>query len=269
MMPTTFGNDAAIWQNEIKKAFAPFAEMQKQLADSFEPIRKVLEEQQAIWAAQQETWAKYSQEIAEGIKRFETALEKAEAIGRYGWMIPLDATPRETVHIIDSITDEASADAAYLAYFTSFDGYHLNVLIEKTVVNPMLQHWKPWLEEAAFCLREKKYRVCISSLLPILDGLCARQFALPQFQSKSRRQRFLDDRRQQVANSSSIVRFEWLAFIGFVETVFSDLDFSNPTPQPAVLNRHLILHGRDIPQAKLEDCLRLLLALDTISALEP
>jgi hypothetical protein len=195
-------------------------------------------------------------------------LEKAESIGRLGWFIPGHATPGQIVSIFDSITDEASADAAYLSYFTSFDGYSLNALVNKTLKDPQLAPWKPLLKEAVFCLRKKKYRVCIASTLPVLDGLCARLFSLPYFYSKDTRRAFLDDRRQWVASNGFIMRYQWMAFIGFIETLFSYSDFSNPpTTPPSVLNRHLLLHGRNIPQAKLEDCLRLLLALDAISGL--
>lgn len=163
--------------NEITRSLAAFSEIQRQIAESFEPMWKAMEEQRARWAAPQETWVRHSEQIAEGMKCFKTALEKAEAIGRYGWMIPLSATPGEIVDIIDSITDEASADAAYLLYFTSFDGYQLNALIDKTLANPKLSPWKPLLKEAVFCLRKKQYRVCIASLLAILDGLCARSLS--------------------------------------------------------------------------------------------
>jgi hypothetical protein len=254
--------------SEIARSLAAFSEVQKQIAESMEPLRKVWEEQQTRWAALQEIWAKQSEEIAEGMKWFKTALEKAESVGRYGWFIPDDATPGQIVDIIDSITDETSANTAYLSYFTSFDGYHLNTLVKKTLKDPHLAPWNPLLKEALFCLRKKKYRVCIASLLPILDGLCASQFSLPYFYSKNTRRAFLDDRRQWVANNEVIMRYQWMAFIGFFETLFSHYDFANPpTTPPLVLNRHLLLHGRDIPQAKLEDCLRLLLALDAISNL--
>lgn len=287
LLKREFATDLAEYQKTMEEVLKPFHEIaaplqrvlddqqarweqiQKQLSDSFAPMQRVFEEQQAQWSKQQDEWAKYSQQIAEGIKRFETALEKSGALGRYGWMLPMNATPREIVEIIDATNDEATADAAFIDYFTAYDGHPINDLIAKTLANPALQNWKPLLDEALSCLQEKKYRVCTSALLPVLDGFCAVRFAIPQFQSKRHRQRFLDQRRQAVANSTTILRFEWLAFIGFVESIFHDYDFSNPTPPPLRLNRHLILHGRDIPQARLEDCLRLLLALDGISELAP
>lgn len=264
--PTSLDNILLGLQSEIAKAFASSARQVADAVESFQtamdPVRRALEEQQALWATQ-------SQEVAEGLKRFRTALEKSESLGRYGWMIPLDASLGEIVRIVDSTTDEATADAAFVVYFTSDDEHQMNALVDKTLANPALQYWRPVLEESLFCLRAKKYRVCISSLLPVLDGVCAHRFAIPQFQSKRRRQRFLDERRQLLADSGSTMCFEWLSFIGFVETIFHDYDFSNPMPPPLGLNRHLILHGRDIPQARLEDCLRLLLALDGISVLTP
>jgi hypothetical protein len=138
----------------------------------------------------------------------------------------------------------------------------LNALTDRTLANPDLQYWKPVLKEAVFCLRKKKYRACTSALLPVLEGLCARRFAI----SGSIRRQVLN-MRQQATQSNSIERFAWLTFIGFTETVFHSSSFSGSPPLS--LNRHWVLHGRDIPKAKLEDCLRLLLALDTISHLTP
>lgn len=212
-------------------------------------------------------WETFSRQIAEGMRVFRTALEKSESVGRFGWTIPYDASPREIVNIIESITDEASADFAFLEYFTADGGYALDALIEKTLANPDLGYWKDVLEEAAFCLRNKKYRVSVLALLPIFEGLCARRFAVLEFQKGEARRQVRESRRQQAIQSNSIERYAWLTFVGFAHTIFHSSDFFGLPP--LALNRHWVLHGRDIPQAKLEDCLRLLLALDTISQLTP
>jgi hypothetical protein len=97
----------------------------------------------------------------------------------------------------------------------------------------------------------------------------AQRFSIPQFQRKKERQKFLSDRRQHAIKDNGIDGFMWLSFIGFADTVFQAVDFdTTPINIPPVLNRHILLHGRDIPQAKLEDCLRLLQALDNITSLD-
>ena len=245
--------------NKAASALAALSGVGKQIP---EPLRKLLEEQRAA----QEIWAKQSEQVAEGVKPFTEALDKAESIGKYGWFIPEHATPGQITSMFESITDEASADAAYLSYFTSFDNYHLNVLIKEILANKKILPWKPLLKEAVFCLRKKKYRVCIASLLPIVDGLCASQFSTSIYK-KGTRNAFVEDRRQWIADNGFIMRYQWMAFIGFIDILFCSYEFDNlPTTMP-VLSRHILLHGRNIPQAKLEDCIRLLLALDAISNL--
>ena len=128
--------------------------------------------------------------------------------------------------MFDVITDETSADAAFIWYFSYNSEERLKHLIQKTISNSMLQHWRPLLEEAIFCLQEKKYRACISSLLPIIDGLCAQRFSIPQFQRKTPRQTFLSDRRQHAITDNDIDGFMWLSFIGFAETIFQDVPFA-------------------------------------------
>jgi hypothetical protein len=208
-----------------------------------------------------------SEQIAEGMTRFKGALQKAECVGKYGWTIPLYATPGEIVSIIDVISDEATADAAFVWYFTCGDEAQLKVLIQRILKNPELQYWRPALEEAVTCLREKKYRACIALLLPLVDGLCARRFNLPEFEKGRRRRAFLEAKRQYALTQYFIEGAMWLSFIGFADVVFCDVDFQKRASWPSVLNRHIILHGRDIPQARLEDCLRLLQAIDTITEL--
>ena len=79
-------------------------------------------------------------------------------------------------------------------------------------------------------------------------------FAVPRFEKPKNRKEFFEQRVQSLGDDSA-VKAVWLSFIGFTETLFAYHDFSRLTSHPAVLNRHLLLHGRDIPQARIENCL--------------
>lgn len=218
-------------------------------------------------AEQTPVWAELSAAIAENLRAFDRALEKSEGLGRLGWTVPMDITLLEISGLLDTITDEASADAAFLEFYTADDQTRLKSLLSGTLENPGLKHWKPLIEEALWCLQKKQYRVCITALLPILDGLCASRFTLANFHMKRKRKEYFDQRRRVALEDPSVTKWMWLSFIGFCETLLRDVDFANPSYPPVILNRHLLLHGRDIPRARLEDCIRLLLALDMITNL--
>jgi hypothetical protein len=57
-------------------------------------------------------------------------------------------------------------------------------------------------------------------------------------------------------------RFIWRSIETFFDQLFSYRAFEDPRPDH--LNRHWILHGRDIPDWGRADCLRLLQGLETI-----
>ena len=230
-------------------------------------LSKGVESLTAFFAQQAADWAALSAAVSENLKSMNTALEKSEWLGRLGWTLPMNATSAELSDLLEEITDEASADVAFVEHFTANGQERLNQLVAGTLENPSLRYWKPTLEEALWCLSHRKYRVCTTALLPILDGLCSSQFGVPQFHAKRNRKRYLDERRRHAMANKSVTKWIWLSFIGFCETLLQEVDFSGPNDPPRVLNRHAILHGRDVPAARLEDCIRLLLALDMITAL--
>jgi hypothetical protein len=235
-----------IVQESVLLPFQAFSDAQRSLVESMEAS---------------------SRAAAEGFRQFREAFKKAEAIGRYGWTISMEATLPDIFSLVDMITDEASADAAFVWYFSQDDEVNLKTLIHGAVSNPLLDPWKPAIEEAIECLQDKKYRACIALLLPIVDGFYAQRFSCHKFHIGKQREKFFETRLQAMADDS-IEKLMWRSFIAFAETFFHFVDFGSPGSAPPVLNRHLLLHGRGIPQDKLEDCLRLLQVLETITDLE-
>jgi hypothetical protein len=88
------------------------------------------------------------------------------------------ATSHELLPIIKLSTDEASADAAIVEFYTGNGGAarrHLRELQEDLLSQKDLKDWRPLLEEAIFCLENGKYRSCVASLLPLVEGVLAKQ----------------------------------------------------------------------------------------------
>jgi hypothetical protein len=223
----------------------------------------ILKEQQAPWLKLSKELHELRARIIQSGSQFESKLqEKAEALGRYGWTIPMEAGVPEVYDILNAIHDEASSDQVFAAYFTED---RVSALIEHTLANSNLEKWKPLVTEALDCLKEKRYRICTAGLLPIIEGLCAQTFNLTHFEGAKEREKFFIAKREQLVESGPLGGALWANIIAFLETIFQYAPFENPDNYPKILNRHVLLHGRSIPQANREDCLRLLLALDTIS----
>ncbi len=133
-------------QKALRSLRAPTRGIELFLADlnkALAPVQKMVAEQQAIWARQQAEWTEQSGKIAKGIARFETALEKAESLGKYGWTIPMDADLAEVIFI--SMTPLPTRHPQMrLSPLASREG-RLDRLIETTLANPDLQTWKPLL----------------------------------------------------------------------------------------------------------------------------
>jgi hypothetical protein len=233
------------------------------LGNTLASFTHVLKEQQAACLKLSQELDELRARIIQSGSQLESKLqEKAEALGRYGWTIPMEASVSDVYNILNAIHDEASADQVFAAYFTED---RVSALIEHTLANSNLEKWKPLVTEALDCLKEKRYRICTAGLLPIIEGLCAQTFKSPQFGKRKVRKNFFKTKRNQFKESEPLGGALWANIIAFLETVFKDTNFKKPDKYPKILNRHVLLHGRSIPQANREDCLRILLALDTIT----
>jgi hypothetical protein len=179
-------------------------------------------------------------------------------LGRYGWTFPMVLTSDDLLLIVKRSTDEMSADAAFVEFYTANGGVALQELKELVLSQDELKNWRPLLEEAIFCLENGKYRSCVASLLPIIEGVLSKQVGW----RKDRKAFFAA--KLEAVSSELIEHSVWLSLQNFYNELFASSDFDDQANRPTRLNRHWILHGRDIPSGELSDCLRLLQAISCI-----
>jgi hypothetical protein len=193
---------------------------------------------------------------------FRLVAERTARLGGYGWTLPMLATSHEPLLIIKLSTDEASADAAFVEFYTGNDAGRRNLqeLQQDLLSHNDIKECRPLLEEAIFCLENGKYRSCVASLLPLVEGVLAKN---PDWNDKTKRNGLFAAKLQS-APPGSIEHTEWLSVQKFCDGLFACSDFGDAANRPTRLNRHWILHGRNIPSGELSDCLRLLQALGTI-----
>lgn len=212
-------------------------------------------------------FAEIGAQFQQSLSIYDAALErKAELLGKLGWTVPMQATPREFVLLVDKVSDVQTADAAFLEYYKEDCGRSAE--LEGAVLNnAQLQRWNPVIEEALVNLKDARYRSCVALLLPLVEGVFAFKFSAPEFSRQTGRQRFFANKLLNT-KPDRMDHWLWQSLKGFTEVLFQRVDFSDPSRAPNILNRHWLLHGRGIVQANLTDCLRILQALDTIVSLD-
>jgi hypothetical protein len=125
-----------------------------------------------------------------------------------------------------------------------------------------LSKWRGLLEEVFECLEGKRYRVCVPSLLTILEG-----FTMESLQRKQRINRKSRKVRTAVENASwhqqsDFIGVMWMSVVTFFEHLFADSDFDSEAP--TFINRHWVLHGRSATDWTAADALKLVNALATL-----
>ena len=206
--------------------------------------------------------------IAETIDKTFFALEKVELVGSYGWMIPMHSGLGEIASLYELISDQNTADTAFEKYFNDFDSQNLDILTKSLLQKDELELWKPLLIEVVDSLHAERYRIVVSALLPVIEGVCAVNFGKLKFYKGKEREEFLKEIRLWAKRNESFTAYMWLSAIGLLNMVYKTADLEGTSETDGDdLNRHRILHGRRIPKANRLDAIKLLLALDTISAL--
>jgi len=185
---------------------------------------------------------------------------EARALGARGWTLPMWAHTGFVAEIASSVK-AGETDAYFMDLYSADGGSRETELLESLATRPELAHWEPLLNECIIAYKQRLYRVTLPSLLLVLDGLIA---------AAGNR---LNERSNAKTVASSLLQasmrpyVDWLAWLtieAFVSRVFQSREFGGQRPES--INRHWIMHGRDIPDWGQTDCLRLFQAIDTIGS---
>lgn len=183
-------------------------------------------------------------------------VEGADRLGRCGWTLPVHMSPGEMLHVLQEKNEDTIDD-----YFIAFYHEHNEIPFLKQGLSKShhLQPWRPLLEQCFENYERDNYIICIPALLTILEGAAN----LPI--KSSERAKFLKDR-IAYAPADSLNQVMWMTINGLVERLYKTSDFAGAPP--AILNRHWVLHGRDLPKDwRKADALRLFHALSTLCSI--
>lgn len=206
--------------------------------------------------------------ITESFDRLFVALERVELVGSYGWMVPMQSGLGVISSLYESICDEATADIAFERYFTDGNACNLHTLTEALLQKDELAQWRPLLIEVVDSFYAGRYRIVVSALLPVMEGVCVVTFSKLEFHKRKKRESLIGEMRDWAKLNEGLTAFMWLSAIGIWNVLYKPTDFEQLSDSDEYkLNRHVILHGRSIPCANRLDAIKLMLAIDTISEL--
>ena len=159
---------------------------------------------------------------------------------------------------------EEEIDEYFLKNYLGEEGEkgEIEHIAKSLLAGAAMEKWKNLLEEVFACIEVRKYRVCIPSLLSILEGFTME--SLHKEKNVSRNSTRVRDAVEGTEwhEQDDFIGVMWLSVVTFFQQLFAKLNFDSDAP--ASINRHWVLHGRSVTDWTAADAFRLLNALDTL-----
>ena len=201
-------------------------------------------------------------ELQEAVRLgMERARRASSTLAEQGWSLPMLLSPAGTYRVLKA-GSPAEIDAQFVRLYDADEGWLFDRLADDLLNRDGLSSWRILLEQTISAYRRREFAITVPALLTICEGVLMRSEgnstglrAVVRERAKAEQHRFPE----------SVHAILWHNVHGFVDELFKRSDFSGP--RPSRLNRHSILHGRDVPTWTQADCLRLFQAVHTLSSL--
>jgi hypothetical protein len=230
----------AIWESQLRRMVEASG-----LAVFLNSERFIAETQAAA-----QRFAEFERDCANG----------AERLARTGWTLPISLTIPDMIELL-RVPDE-EIDDAFIAAYDAEDGF--SWLKNGILTAARLKDWQPLLPQCLENFENGNYAICIPALLSVLEGAIARPDGV-LFVSPADRVAYFRAK-IAAADTDSLDRATWNSMNIFFASLYEKSDFR--TAPPPKINRHWILHGRDLPSSwDRADALRLFHALTTLCTL--
>ncbi len=184
-----------------------------------------------------------------------------EAIAQSGWTIPLSIDIKQ----FEELKRLVGNDAALGSYFANYySGRGLKLMCRK--IKGVLEggSQQTIFAECVTAFEQGMFAVCLTTLLTVLEGFISEFGDDPQDIRVMRICKFhADDEMQKKNNIKSLC---WLSMYEYTKILYQKSDFSQP--EPNIINRHWIQHGRTGKSAERTDCLRIFNALATLTSIK-
>lgn len=188
----------------------------------------------------------------EKIRRLYTEAEKQiRVLVKFGWCVPM-LGDFSVIQDAAEAKDEEGVDEYFLSFYSDDKHQALQVLKGSMLSEMGLLHWKDVIDQAFSAYENSLYLIVVPALLAVVEGAVV--------ENVNARHKALNVKNSmgKLRKSSPSESYRRL-FIKSLETVMMEL--FKPVPfssnEPPRLNRNLVLHGRNMHEAKQADCLRL------------
>jgi hypothetical protein len=131
--------------------------------------------------------------------------------------------------------------------------------------SPRLAKWSPLLNQCQENYERGNYLICVPSLITVIEGAIASVESAAFKRGRLRRGFF--EAKIADCRDDMLSRALWESIYKFVTHLFESSSDDFGGPRPVRLNRHWILHGRDVPDWQQPDALRLFYFLSTLDLL--
>jgi len=138
----------------------------------------------------------------------------------------------------------------------------LNLTAAALLSSPELARWKGLLGEVFECVQLGKPRVCVVSLLTVLEGFLSQYLVKEQIMPPNKTKVAAFFRGTKRHEHETYDAIWWMSAVSFLNLLFQDSDFQADCP--SFINRHWILHGRSETEWSTADALKLINALTTL-----
>jgi hypothetical protein len=133
---------------------------------------------------------------------------------------------------------------------------------EQLLKSPAMDQWRELLSEVFDSMASGKYRICVPSLVSILEGFMASSLAKRANAPKRDIQPVVALKRTKWHEKGDFTAVFWISVVDFLSYLFAHAPFD--FPRPDFINRHWIHHGRSATDWTATDALKLVNALTTL-----
>lgn len=184
----------------------------------------------------------------------------AARLAKFGWTVPMQMGLRQMLEILKE-TDADAIDKYFLNFYHQRYGDPPLRDLQGISRSALLSGWRALLEQCFDNYARGQHLICIPALLTVLEGA----IAVPEgamFVNSPQRKALFDEKIEEGGDLGGTV---WDSMRIFFDNLYQNSDFAGA--RPSSLNRHWILHGRDEPDWRQADALRLFHTLFTLSSI--
>jgi hypothetical protein len=167
----------------------------------------------------------------------------------------------EFTPIVVRLIPEEETDAFFEAFYSAESGAEFERLAADLLAGRETARWRTLLAQCVNAYHRTDYLLVVPSLLAIFEGTLANVVDKPHARNP---QRLASEELRQT--ETNLERAPWISIQSFTNTIFGSAHFADQ--RPLLLNRHWVLHGRDVPDWNRADCLRLFQAIHTLGAVK-